>query len=304
MFCSFAAEKCRELVGKEAASKSGEFTFLNCFDGSSGTLACLVKEGVKLYSYSIRSFHVEGARNKAIEAALADALSQGLDAKAAAKLAQKEGAKAAKLATRKVKRVVGPIISSGWDFFEALYFGGTITEGFLRGTGTLFGTYAVGYVGEERFGRVGYLLGSHLGSWIGGRIGLMVYDVVSGVHVLLQVSQSVETKVKNHITNEVYVSSTFETSEAQEESYVSERPSYSSDESGSEASEEPAFTSSESSPEAPQDSSHVNDEGSAEVPEDSSVPDTPVDMSSYASEETTVDDETFEGDNSEVFEEL
>ncbi|CAA0822334.1 Unknown protein [Striga hermonthica] len=183
---SITAEKFRLLVGEEAASKSGKFTLLNCFDGSSGTLACVVKEGVKLYFYNIRTLHVESRRNQAIEAALADAVSQGLAAKDAAKVAQKEGAKAAKLATRKAKRIIGPIISSGWDFFEAIYFGGTITEGFLRGTGTLFGTYYVGFIAEERFGRFGYLVGSHLGSWLGGRIGLMVYDIVSGVHYMME----------------------------------------------------------------------------------------------------------------------
>ncbi|XP_062081847.1 uncharacterized protein LOC133788392 isoform X2 [Humulus lupulus] len=153
---------------------------------SSGTLACTVKEGVKLYFYNIRSAHVERARHAAIEVALVDSLSQGMSTQDAAKQAQQEGAKAAKLATRKAKRIIGPIISSGWDFFEAIYYGGTITEGFLRGTGTLFGTYTIGYFGEQRLGRFGYLVGSHLGSWVGGRIGLMVYDVVNGVHFLLQ----------------------------------------------------------------------------------------------------------------------
>lgn len=223
---SIGAEKCRDLVGQEAASKSGKFTFLNCFDGSTGTLACLVKEGVKLYVYNIRSLHVERARNRAIESALGDALAQGLAAKDVAKQAQKEGAKAAKLATRQAKRIIGPIISSGWDFFEALYFGGTMTEGFLRGTGTLFGTYSVGFIGEERFGRFGYLVGSHLGSWVGGRIGLMVYDVVNGVHYLLQVPQFIENKIIDHPTEEVYQSAVFGSSEAPEESLVSETPTY------------------------------------------------------------------------------
>ncbi|KAL6579069.1 hypothetical protein OROMI_009285 [Orobanche minor] len=181
----YTAENFRQLVGDEAASKSGKFTFLNCFDGSSGTLACVVKEGVKLYVYNIRALHVESRRNQAMEIALADAVAQGMSPKDAAKVAQKEGAKAAKLATRKAKRIIGPIISSGWDFFEAIYFGGTTTEGFLRGTGTLFSTYYVGFIAEQRFGRLGYLVGSHLGSWIGGRIGLMVYDVVNGVHYMI-----------------------------------------------------------------------------------------------------------------------
>ncbi|KAI7756445.1 hypothetical protein M8C21_013473, partial [Ambrosia artemisiifolia] len=174
---SFTAEKFREIVGERGSSQSGKFTIFNCFDGGSGTVACLVKEGVKLYTYNIRTMHVEVARNKAIEASLADAISQGMEPTAAAKKAQQDGAKAAKLATRKAKRIIGPIISSGWDFFEALYYGGTITEG---------------YLGEERFGRFGYLIGSQLGSWVGGRMGLMVYDIANGVHFLLEFGQPEE----------------------------------------------------------------------------------------------------------------
>ncbi|PIA61109.1 hypothetical protein AQUCO_00300553v1 [Aquilegia coerulea] len=192
---SITAEKCRQLVGEEDSSQSGKFTLLNCFDMSTGSMACVVKEGVKMYFYNIRSAHVERARHKAIGSALADALSQGLDATAASKQAQKEGAKAAKLASRQAKRIIGPIISSGWDFFEAIYYGGTMTEGFLRGTGTLFGAYAGGFFGEQRLGRVGYLVGSFLGSWVGGRIGLMVYDVVNGVHFLLQFTQTDDNTV-------------------------------------------------------------------------------------------------------------
>ncbi|OMP09358.1 hypothetical protein COLO4_05553 [Corchorus olitorius] len=179
----------RQLVGEEASSQSGKFTLLNCFDMGSGSVACAVKEGVKLYFYNIRAAHVDRARDLAIEAALEDALSQGLSAKEAAKQAQIEGKKAAKLATRQAKRIIGPIISSGWDFFEAIYYGGTLAEGFLRGAGTLVGAYSGGFLGEQRLGRVGYLVGSHLGSWVGGRIGLMVYDVVNGVHFLLQFAQ-------------------------------------------------------------------------------------------------------------------
>ncbi|KAG0468509.1 hypothetical protein HPP92_017837 [Vanilla planifolia] len=181
---SMTAEKFRELVGEQSSSKSGKFTLLNCFDMGSGTIACSVKEGVKLYVYSIRSAHVERVRQRAIEAALNEAVQVGLNTNAARKQAQKVGTKAAKLASRKAKRIVGPIISSGWDFFEAIYYGGSITEGFLRGSGTLFGTYIGGYRGEQRLGRLGYLAGSHLGSWVGGRIGLMVYDIVNGINFL------------------------------------------------------------------------------------------------------------------------
>ncbi|XP_021283469.1 uncharacterized protein LOC110415980 [Herrania umbratica] len=211
---SITAEKCRQLVGEEASSQSGKFTILNCFDMGSGSVACAVKEGVKLYFYNIRSAHVERARNVAIEMAIEDAVSQGMSAKDAAKLAQIEGKKAAKLATRQAKRIIGPIISSGWDFFEAIYYGGTIAEGFLRGTGTLFGAYGGGFLGEQRLGRVGYLVGSHLGSWVGGRIGLMVYDVVNGVHYLLQFVQMEESE--NH------EAPIYEKSEVSEDSYAYE----------------------------------------------------------------------------------
>ncbi|KAM0854626.1 hypothetical protein ACQ4PT_050304 [Festuca glaucescens] len=183
---SMTAEKCRELVGKEAASKSGQFTFLNCFDMGSGSFACAGKEGVKLYVNNLRSAHMEKVRQRAIEKALADAMMEGLSPAEAAKQAQKVGAKATKVAARQAKRILGPIISSGWDFFEAMYFGGSMTEGFLRGTGTLFGTYVGGFHGEERLGKLGYLAGSQLGSWVGGRIGLMVYDVINGLNYMLQ----------------------------------------------------------------------------------------------------------------------
>ncbi|KAK9161729.1 hypothetical protein Syun_008070 [Stephania yunnanensis] len=224
---SITAEKFRQLVGEEASSQSGKFTFLNCFDMGSGSMACAVKEGVKLYFYNIRGTHVEKVRLQAIENALADALSQGLDAKAAAKQAQKEGAKAAKLASRQAKRILGPIISSGWDFFEAIYYGGTMTEGFLRGTGTLFGAYSGGFLGEQRLGRLGYLVGSHLGSWVGGRIGLMVYDVVNGVHYLLQILQSEESTTYQAPPSESFENSDeAPPSESSEDSYSYEPPTY------------------------------------------------------------------------------
>lgn len=182
------------MVGEEAASKSGKFTFLNCFDMGSGSVACGAKEGVKLYVYNLRSAHVERVRRQAIERALSDALSGGLSPADAAKQAQKDGAKAAKLATRQAKRILGPILSSGWDFFEAMYYGGTMTEAFLRGSGTLLGTYVGGYHGEQRMGKVGYLMGSHFGSWIGARMGLMVYDVVNGVSYLVNFVQPDEER--------------------------------------------------------------------------------------------------------------
>lgn len=216
----YPAEKFREMVGEEASSKSGQFTFLNCFDMGSGSLACGAKEGVKLYVYNLRSSHVERVRQQAIEQALAEAISEGRSPADAAKLAQKVGAKSAKLASRQAKRILGPIISSGWDFFEAMYFGGSMTEGFLRGTGTLLGTYMGGFHGEQRVGgRIGYLMGSHIGSWIGARVGLMVYDVVNGVGYLVNFVQTEEgNQSQSGYENE------YKREESSEESQYYERP--------------------------------------------------------------------------------
>lgn len=89
-----------------------------------------------------------------------------------------------------------------------------MTEGLLRGTGTLFGTYAIGFLGEQKFGRVGYLVGSEFGSWVGGRVGLMVYDVVNGAGVLLQFTEVAETITSDNIAEseaKEYVTSVLET---------------------------------------------------------------------------------------------
>ncbi|XP_071740469.1 uncharacterized protein [Rutidosis leptorrhynchoides] len=167
------------MVGDTGQSKAGRFSIFDCFDGGTGTIVCGVKESVKLYTNNIKTAHVELIKNKAIESALADALSQGIESKVAAKQAQKAGAKAAKVANKNANRILGPIVSSGWDVFEVIYYQGYVTEGLLRGAGTLFGTYIVGFLGEEKFGRFGYLIGSAVGSWIGGKIGLMAYDVAN-----------------------------------------------------------------------------------------------------------------------------
>jgi len=243
---SMTAEKCRELVGKEAASKSGQFTFLNCFDMGSGSLACAGKEGVKLYVYNLRSAHVERVRERAIEKALADAVTEGLSPAEAAKLAQKVGAKATKVAARQAKRILGPIVSSGWDFFEAMYFGGSMTEGFLRGMGTLFGTYIGGFHGEERLGKFGYLAGSQLGSWVGGRIGLMFYDVVNGLNYMLQFVRPEQYQSSFYASaNDSEYADKYRNGEREEPAYGEtaeeerEEPAYS--ETAEEEREEPAY---------------------------------------------------------------
>ncbi|MFS7919281.1 hypothetical protein Hanom_Chr03g00210891 [Helianthus anomalus] len=107
-----------------------------------------------------------------IESSLADTRSQGIESKAAAKQAEKPGDKAAKIANKNANRLLGPIVSSGWDLFEVIYYQGYVTEGALRGAWTLVGTYILGFLGEEKFGRFGYLVVSTLGSWIGGKLGL------------------------------------------------------------------------------------------------------------------------------------
>lgn len=184
--CSFVlAKQFRQLVGENASSHSGKFTILNCFDMTSGTLACTVKESAKLYFYNIRAARVEEARQGATQSAFVDVMKKGLSKSASVKYAKKEGEKAAKLASRNTKHTLGPIISSGWDFFESVYYGGTFAEGLCRGSGTLIGTYAGGFLGERKLGRLGYLVGSHMGSWFGGKVGLMLYDIVNGVQFLL-----------------------------------------------------------------------------------------------------------------------
>ncbi|XP_019186634.1 PREDICTED: uncharacterized protein LOC109181338 [Ipomoea nil] len=186
---STAAEKCREMVGKEAASKSGQFGIMDCLDGGTGTVACMVKEGVKSYIYSIKTTHAEIASHLAKEGALAEAVSQGMTAKDATKEAQKAAAKATKVASRQAEHILGPIVSSGWDLFETFYFRGSITEGLVRSSGTLVGTYLVGFLGEKSYRRVGYFVGSMLGSWVGGKVGVMIYDLVNGVQYILQKPQ-------------------------------------------------------------------------------------------------------------------
>nr|ABK21994.1 unknown [Picea sitchensis] len=228
---SMTAEKCRQLVGEETSSKSGKFTWINCFDMGSGTLACAAKEGVKLYVYNLRAAHVESTRQRAIENALNEALSGGLSVSAATKQAQKEGAKAAKLASRQARRIIGPILSSGWDFFEALYYGGSIIEGCMRGAGTLVGAYIGGFQGEQRLGRFGYLVGSQLGSWFGGRVGLMFYDIISGAQYLMHVASgnqdNYESSETSYITSEdMYSQDNYESSET---SYTTSEDMYNSE---------------------------------------------------------------------------
>ncbi|XLR23151.1 hypothetical protein S83_051051 [Arachis hypogaea] len=158
----------------------------NCFDMGYESLACSVKESTKLYFHSLRAAHIEKAKTKQIKFALTDTKSQGMAQSLAEKHAEKEGAKAAKLALQKAQCVIGPMISVGWDFYEVVYYGGSDAEGgAIREGGSLFGSYVGGFFGEQRLGRLGFLMGSQMGSWFGGRIGLILYDTVNATHFLI-----------------------------------------------------------------------------------------------------------------------
>lgn len=180
-----AAEKSRQLVGEDVSSQSGKFTWINCFDMRAGSVACITKEGAKSYVYNIRAAHIARMRQRSFEIAYTNALAYGNSIENAAKKAKRAGAKAEKLASRQAHRILGPISAAGWDMFEALYYGGTLSEAAMRSLGTLGGTYLGGFQGEANLGRLGYFIGSHLGSWIGGRVGLMIYDISIGLHFLV-----------------------------------------------------------------------------------------------------------------------
>lgn len=113
-----------------------------------------------------------------------EALSGDQSVEEAIKTAKEKGNAAARRASMEAKHIMGPILSSGWDFFETLYVGGSLLEGITRGTGTFLGAYVGGIIGEGKLTWVGFLVGSQLGSWVGSRMGLMVYDVGKGVQYL------------------------------------------------------------------------------------------------------------------------
>ena len=150
-----------------------------------GTLACLVKEGTKSYVYNVRGGHIARTRQRSYEIAYANALAQGKTLQDAAKEANIAGGKAEKLASRHTQRILGPLSSAAWDTFEALYYGGTLLEAISRGIGTIGGSYWGGFQGEQNLGRIGYFVGSHIGSWVGGRVGLMVFDISNAAHVFI-----------------------------------------------------------------------------------------------------------------------
>ncbi|OIT07972.1 PREDICTED: uncharacterized protein LOC109240870 [Nicotiana attenuata] len=192
---SFIAEKCRQLVGEESASRSKteRFTFINCFDMSYGTMGCLLKELVKIYLYYIRATYVHKVRNEATKEAVQENLSRGQSLEDAVKIGQQVGNAAAKRASLQAKHIMGPMVSSGWDFFETIYVGGTLGEAIIRSVGTLLGSFIGGMIGEGKTRWLGFLLGSQFGSWIGGRLGLMLHDVGIGLHYLQHLTRSTKS---------------------------------------------------------------------------------------------------------------
>ncbi|KAK6120128.1 hypothetical protein DH2020_046130 [Rehmannia glutinosa] len=126
--------------------RTDRFVFTNCFDMGYGTAACLLKEIIKLYLYYIRAVYVHNARAESTEKALKENLSKSQD----------------------LDRAVAAAL-----------------EGLARCIGTFIGAYGGGIVGGGKVGWLGFVAGSQLGSWIGGRIGLMAYDVWNGVQYLL-----------------------------------------------------------------------------------------------------------------------
>ncbi|XP_019160147.1 PREDICTED: uncharacterized protein LOC109156771 [Ipomoea nil] len=199
---SLTAEKCRQLAGGNmAAGRRGRgerFTFLNCLDMSYGSVACILKEAVKVYMYYVRASHVHKVRAEATKSALQRNLSQGRSRRDAAAAAAEVGDAAARRAYLQAKHVMAPTVSSVWDFFETVYAGGTTCEGMVRSAGTFLGAYSGGLAGEGRLRWFGFLIGSQLGSWVGGRLGLAVYDVGIGVHYLLHLTNYKPT-ISNHI---------------------------------------------------------------------------------------------------------
>lgn len=174
-------------MGEEHSSRSRteRFTFINCFDTRYGTIACIFKEMIKLYLYYVRAVHAENVRGQVFEKALLDKFSKGQNMDQAMTGAREEGNAAAKRASRQAKHVMGPIVASGWDLFETLYVGGSLAEGLVRSGGTFIGAFAGGLAGEGKIGWLGSVMGSQMGSWTGGRIALMAYDVGIGLQYLL-----------------------------------------------------------------------------------------------------------------------
>ncbi|CAK9872507.1 unnamed protein product [Sphagnum jensenii] len=166
-----------QYVGDQSASKAGKFSMWDCFDLNVGSIVCVTKEAAKLYTNSFRAGLVEQAKQKAYHSALQSALAQGMVRKEAERHSQKLARAAGKEKSQQARRISGPLFAAVWDTFEVLYYGGSFVEASMRASGTLSGTWFGALEGEKRMGRVGYLVGGQIGSWLGSRLALMVYDI-------------------------------------------------------------------------------------------------------------------------------
>ncbi|KAK6937288.1 hypothetical protein RJ641_030796 [Dillenia turbinata] len=187
---SIAGEKCRKLImGEEASQGYDRFTFLNCFDMGIGTLVCLTKEALKVYLHYVRANYVSEVRKEATEVSFEYEILQGKSTEEATELSIAEGDAVARQAMRQAKHLMTPGLFALWDLFETIYVGGGLGKGLARGIGTFMGAYVGGYIGENKYGKLGFIVGSHLGCWVGGRSGPMLYHVFNGVDSLLHLAR-------------------------------------------------------------------------------------------------------------------
>ncbi|RYR49506.1 hypothetical protein Ahy_A07g036014 [Arachis hypogaea] len=125
---------------------------ISCFWVCAATIATVFKHHLKnarnLFRImehprveSLRVAHIEKAKKKQMKSALTDAKSQGMTQSLVEKHVVKEGS-----------------ACDRWDFFKVVYYGGSDAEGAIRGSGSLFGLYLGGFFGEQRLGRLGFLV--------------------------------------------------------------------------------------------------------------------------------------------------
>ncbi|KAG9148927.1 hypothetical protein Leryth_024948 [Lithospermum erythrorhizon] len=105
------------LLGKVIFRVGQRFTFLNCFDMKYGSIACIVKELIKLYLYYIRAVHIHKVRDEATKKSLEEHLARGKSSENAIKAARATGKAASRRASLQWKHVMGPLLSAGWDLF-------------------------------------------------------------------------------------------------------------------------------------------------------------------------------------------
>ena len=140
------AQEARKHVGDEVASKTGKDEFGHCLNFPVGSLSCIAKQGSKMYTNNFRATLVASAKQRAYDAALQSAKSDGLEMSEAVRKAQKISNTAAKAQKQQVQRIIAPLFAAVWDGLEVVYYGGSLAEVTLRATGTLCGTWWGGVV--------------------------------------------------------------------------------------------------------------------------------------------------------------